>query len=583
MQFTALGASSLLVSCLVCRSGPPQLSIASITVNEAEAGFVGDENLEPGETLVKAYKAFDGEGSFLCAGALLERRRSDCDDSKPAFSYDCWIADSIERGVGPNLQLRGAQFVLDELFHTFLQTRGGMDDVALSDFNVLAGTGEGTTAAARAAAISRGFTHEAICEDTAESVLRFDAANGLSAYASAAADAPSADAVLRLLRHTCESTRAADEAPINLAKRSAGASMTASSAPSPQPQALRRRVVTLDPSLRVTLFELSDAPNDTRDAYGSRLWPAAAFLSRYLAASPQIVQGRSVLELGCGNGLVSLVTAALGAAAVLATDYRQLPLDLVMEAARATASGSESGGGGGESGGGGGESGGGGASDGSQSQGSRSAQGDCRGATARPTVLSTRVIDFADPMPPAAIIHTRSRAKRIAPCAEPLPSHEILLAADVGYSPALAWRLGERCRQTLTAGGRVIVAESRQNPACRKAFSEALNLGGGWQRADAQPSGVAAEANAAAPLRLTAREAVAESLRIMQQRQDEEEEEACGGGGDADGRAPDAPRPDDEAVAVGGDSETAAMWFLDSGPMTLRSCALEPVPAPEKP
>ena len=39
--------------------------------------------------------------------------------------------------------------------------------------------------------------------------------------------------------------------------------------------------------------------------------------------------GLKVLELGCGNGLVSLAAARLGAQ-VLATDYRQLPLDLLL-------------------------------------------------------------------------------------------------------------------------------------------------------------------------------------------------------------------------------------------------------------
>ena len=138
-----------------------------------------------------------------------------------------------------------------------------------------------------------------------------------------------------------------------------------------------------------------------------------------------MIAGRRVLELGCGNGLASLAAARLGASQVLATDYRALPLSLVSSAARR--------------------------------------------AGCSPFELSTQVFDFASPMPPAAVVHTRSRASRIPPPEEPLPAHDILLAADIGYSPALAWRLGERCRESIAAGGRVLVAESRQNPACRAA------------------------------------------------------------------------------------------------------------------
>lgn len=150
--------------------------------------------------------------------------------------------------------------------------------------------------------------------------------------------------------------------------------------------------------------------------------------------TPEIVHGKAVLELGCGNGLVSLAASRLGASSVLATDYRELPLNLVQSAA--------------------------------------SAAGLC---------VETAVFDVASPMPSPAIISTRSRARRIPPPLDPLPPHDVLLAADLGYSPALAWRLGERCRQAIERGSTVLVAESRQMPFCRSAFSEALSLG----RADA--------------------------------------------------------------------------------------------------
>jgi hypothetical protein len=48
------------------------------------------------------------------------------------------------------------------------------------------GDGSGTSAAARTAALSRGFVRDATCPDTAESLLLFDAAHGIHAYQAAA-------------------------------------------------------------------------------------------------------------------------------------------------------------------------------------------------------------------------------------------------------------------------------------------------------------------------------------------------------------------------------------------------------------
>src|SRR4051812_46485300 len=54
--------------------------------------------------------------------------------------------------------------------------------------------------------------------------------------------------------------------------------------------------------------------------YFGILWPSAEALAWYLADHPELVKDKSVLELGCGLGLPSLVAAHLGGA-VLATDY----------------------------------------------------------------------------------------------------------------------------------------------------------------------------------------------------------------------------------------------------------------------
>ena len=54
--------------------------------------------------------------------------------------------------------------------------------------------------------------------------------------------------------------------------------------------------------------------------YFGVLWPAAEGLSEYLEQNPDMVKGKTVLELGCGSGLPSLVASHLGGH-VLATDY----------------------------------------------------------------------------------------------------------------------------------------------------------------------------------------------------------------------------------------------------------------------
>lgn len=61
--------------------------------------------------------------------------------------------------------------------------------------------------------------------------------------------------------------------------------------------------------------------------YWAELWPAARSLAAIL---PPRLDGRRVLELGCGLGLPSLVAARRGAE-VLATDWAEDALDLLEE------------------------------------------------------------------------------------------------------------------------------------------------------------------------------------------------------------------------------------------------------------
>ncbi|WP_344687842.1 class I SAM-dependent methyltransferase [Blastococcus jejuensis] len=49
-------------------------------------------------------------------------------------------------------------------------------------------------------------------------------------------------------------------------------------------------------------------------------WPGGQALARYVLDHPEVVAGRSVLDLGAGSGLVAVAAALAGARAVLASD-----------------------------------------------------------------------------------------------------------------------------------------------------------------------------------------------------------------------------------------------------------------------
>ena len=127
-----------------------------VWIEEAEEGFVDeDENLEPGEVCLRSVKSFASgvptdslssqeqirvdfeiteqkqqDRRFLSAGALVQRYNCDSEseiDSKEMMTKntnvicDAWMADSLLKEGGPNLQLQGALLVLDDLFLNHLQ------------------------------------------------------------------------------------------------------------------------------------------------------------------------------------------------------------------------------------------------------------------------------------------------------------------------------------------------------------------------------------------------------------------------------------------------------------------------------
>eukprot|EP00435_Cladocopium_sp_Y103_P018076 s5162_g4.t1 len=70
------------------------------------------------------------------------------------------------------------------------------------------------------------------------------------------------------------------------------------------------------------------------DPYGVVLWPAAQVVAAVLLAL-LLRDGsrRRIVELGCGTGLCSLAASTVPKTVVLATDYRQEPLELLQQAA----------------------------------------------------------------------------------------------------------------------------------------------------------------------------------------------------------------------------------------------------------
>lgn len=50
------------------------------------------------------------------------------------------------------------------------------------------------------------------------------------------------------------------------------------------------------------------------------VWPGARSLAKYVQYNPDLVQGKRVLDFGCGSGIVSIAAALSGASQVIAND-----------------------------------------------------------------------------------------------------------------------------------------------------------------------------------------------------------------------------------------------------------------------
>ena len=65
---------------------------------------------------------------------------------------------------------------------------------------------------------------------------------------------------------------------------------------------------------------------DEQMPYWADLWPSAIGLSKYIDDNPNLVNGKNVIEIGCGLGMPGIV-AAMNGANVTMTDYLQEALD----------------------------------------------------------------------------------------------------------------------------------------------------------------------------------------------------------------------------------------------------------------
>ena len=121
-------------------------------------------------------------------------------------------------------------------------------------------------------------------------------------------------------------------------RRSGRPAKVATSAPAVQSVAL---TLAGAPPITVSVFEVVDrgwweleSARKDSNPYGAKCWPGALAVAQFLAQlQAERLAGVNVLELGCGNGLCSLVAASRGCTAT-ATDISRVALGLVNKAAK---------------------------------------------------------------------------------------------------------------------------------------------------------------------------------------------------------------------------------------------------------
>lgn len=97
----------------------------------------------------------------------------------------------------------------------------------------------------------------------------------------------------------------------------------------PQQDALKMSAVPMVPEVHLFLAEDSvllwarleaEAGTSLQAPYWATAWPGGQALARYVLDNPELVAGRTVLDLASGSGLVAIAAAIAGAAEVTAND-----------------------------------------------------------------------------------------------------------------------------------------------------------------------------------------------------------------------------------------------------------------------
>jgi predicted nicotinamide N-methyase len=83
----------------------------------------------------------------------------------------------------------------------------------------------------------------------------------------------------------------------------------------------------------VGLWEVSEklSGSQVEPPFWACSWPGSQAIARYVLDRPELIRGKVILDLGCGNGLAAIACARSGAARVLAGDVDQAALWMTAE------------------------------------------------------------------------------------------------------------------------------------------------------------------------------------------------------------------------------------------------------------
>mmetsp|Transcript_22505 Transcript_22505/g.29439 ORF Transcript_22505/g.29439 Transcript_22505/m.29439 type:complete len:246 (-) Transcript_22505:107-844(-) len=74
---------------------------------------------------------------------------------------------------------------------------------------------------------------------------------------------------------------------------------------------------------------LADLESRQEEISGRRLWPGSLILAQYLNNFQQLVEGKTIMELGAGSGICSMLARRLGSSFVAVTDGDEECIDLM--------------------------------------------------------------------------------------------------------------------------------------------------------------------------------------------------------------------------------------------------------------